>query len=685
MRRTSSIVLFCVSLLLAGPVAAPAWGPMTHMAVNELAWEQAAAEMGSRLCVTPDLRDEFIGGGPCPDIKFTAGASFPIEFHNSPDVALRMIELARTGDRWGKADLAMALGWAGHIFGEVWTAHADDGYPSNKVTLPMPNGSGLNHQVNELVVDLLSYRDRARAQRKIGLAIPARLLEQAMADEAAREGKGNRLAAERIRAAGNGFMKTVSGIRVIAEYLLKERPDLLDEMDEFHTDRREDFDESVSRVTGLLREHGGPLSRAAKAGSADSKDNFFQVGATTSLKDQAKMVWQNWFGKVLNSDADTTVFTLIGYAAVKGSLSTPFLREKFLDVAREMGTASVWGDPRNKQVLARYVEAMLVREDLTYPEILAYAMEGIPPDPKALARRAEQLKAAGLTAAGRKPVTTAQVAEAWREVERLEALNREWPWFWPFRPGPQKAAAAREKAGRLLAFYFEDHPRSGVSAGRVAALLQADRALRSRLYEYKSVPWYNPFQLWQKRKDLTAASEAFLRQEREFAEIFQILNHLAAGGTTLERLTADTRQRLQQTEASLAAVKAQLARCPAWKLPTRHSLKQEIDRLEQGAAELRQRLGVLEGLAAPAAAEPAATTAAGGEPGLQAKVEPDVTVPDGMTLEQAQLAYEKAFSTYQHLAQAAGTDETRIREAAAAANQARRLRDAVQAKIEAGR
>ncbi len=680
MQRTHiGIVMMLVALLgwTAGP--ALAWGPMTHMAVNELAWERAAREMGPGLCVTPDLRDEFIGGGPCPDIKFTAGASFPIEFHNSPEVAVRMIELAKQ-EPWGKADVAMALGWAGHIFGEVWSAHAENGYPSHKVTLPVPNPAGLNHQVNELVVDLLTYRERARAQRKVGLAIPARLLEKAMANEAARAGAGSTMRSDQIRRAGNAFVKTVSGVRVIAEYLLQERPDLLDEMDEFHADRQADFDESVARVTALLREHGRADFRKTRVKSLDERDAWFAAPTQTSLTQKARDFFQHWLGRALHSDTDTTMFTALGYCVVKGSLATPFLRGKFLDIARDMGTASVWGDPRNKQVLARYVEGLLVREDLTYPEILAYAMEGIEPDAQALARQKEQLKKAGLTAGGRKPVTVAQVATAWQEVERIEAVRREWPWFWPFRPGPQRAAEAREKAGRLLAFYFEDHPHLGVAPAQVTALLNADRGLRRMLMEYKQAAWYNPVELWRKREALGKASDAFLTQERSFAETFQVVQQIAAGGASLERLTADTRRRLQETEASLAVVQAQLAKLPPWNLLKRQSLKDEVARLQRGADELRQRLGVLEALAASTApaADPAADPAAAATDGLQWHAESDLDIPAGLTLEQAQQAYQAAYATYQGLTQRPGAAAAEVRAAATEVTRARRVRDILQ-------
>ncbi|RCK80601.1 MAG: hypothetical protein OZSIB_2914 [Candidatus Ozemobacter sibiricus] len=683
--RRMHVVAKVLLVALLGWVGGPAlaWGPMTHMAINELAWEQAAREMGSGLCVTPDLRDEFIGGGPCPDIKFTAGASFPLEFHTSPEVAVRLIALAKQ-EPWGKADVAMALGWAGHIFAEVWTAHTEDGYPNRKITLPVPNPAGLNHQVNELVTDLLAYRERARAQRKVGLAIPARLLEKAMADEAARGGKGGTMRADQIRWAGHTFIKTVSGVRVIAEYLLRERPDLLDEMDDFHADRQADLDESVARVVSLLREHGRADFRKTRAASLDERDGFFAAPVQTSLTQKARDFFQHWLGKALHSDTDTTIFTVLGYGVVKGALATPFLRGRFLDLARAMGTASVWGNPRHKQVLSRYVEGLLVREDLTYPEIIAYAMEGIQPDPQALARQREQFKKAGLTATGRKPVTIAQVAAAWQEVERIEAMRREWPWFWPFRPGPARTAAAREKAGRLLAYYFEDHPHLGVSPARVAALLSADRGLRRALMEYKQVAWYNPVDWWQKRETLRQASDAFLTQERSFAETFQIIQQIAAGGVALERLTADTRRRLQETEASLAAVRAQLARAPAWNLLLRQELQSEAARLQRGADELRQRLEVLEALAATptTTAESTATSTA---EALQRQVEPEVDLPAGLTLEQAQQSYQAAYATYQRLTQRPGAAEHEVRDAATELARARQRRDALQRRLRPAR
>jgi hypothetical protein len=50
-----------------------------------------------------------------------------------------MVALAKTDPKYGLSDVAMALGWAGHLFAEVPSAHTSDGYPNAKITAPLPN------------------------------------------------------------------------------------------------------------------------------------------------------------------------------------------------------------------------------------------------------------------------------------------------------------------------------------------------------------------------------------------------------------------------------------------------------------------------------------------------------------------------------------------------------------------
>ena len=115
MRRAGMLIL---ALLVILPVTLYAWGPMTHLTVNERAYERAIREIGNHLAIPRELADDFIGGGPCPDIKSQGGASFPYKFHNDPDTVVRMIELAKA-DPETESRLIGILHKAQHLFGHL--------------------------------------------------------------------------------------------------------------------------------------------------------------------------------------------------------------------------------------------------------------------------------------------------------------------------------------------------------------------------------------------------------------------------------------------------------------------------------------------------------------------------------------------------------------------------------------
>jgi len=637
--RRQSLFILIVAAVVAGAPGVFAWGPITHMTVNEAAYDRVAAELGPEFAFTGEQRDEFIGGGPCPDLKFAFGASFPIVFHNEPEVGLRLVGVAKNWSEAGLGDVAMALGWAGHIYGEVWTAHAEDGYPSHKLTFTIPKNGGVNHQVNELVCDLLNFRARQRAQAGIGLAVPAQVLAKAMAEEAARDSSLPKpLTPNEIRKGSISFLKTVEGIKVLADYLLRERPDLLEEMDEFHADRQDQFDGSVAKVSELLRENARGNLGKKRSGTLDFQDGFFRLGSEQSIGEQARSMVMQVMARAAHSDSGGDIFTRIGYGVVKTSLKTPLLKDRFMEIAKSIGTKSIWGDDRASRCLSRFVEAMLLRGDLSYPEIIAYAQEGLELDPASVDKQKAQFALAGLTPTGRKPVIGAQVFAALAEVERVEKVNDTWPWFWPWRPGPVGAAEAREKAGRLLAFFFEDHPEYGVSPAKVKQLYEGSKDLRTRNWKYSSLSSvFNPIAKYNARKDVGTASEAFAKQEKLFAGLFQTL----VSGRKPSDLLADAVRRRGQTAAALTNAQAQLKGLPAWNLIARDRKKDEIRKLEKSLEELDTQIESLQSLTAGGTA--AAPT--GVRPTTGA-VDAAVEVPEGLTLERARSDFENAYVEY---------------------------------------
>ncbi|HOT29737.1 MAG TPA: hypothetical protein PLU72_16290 [Candidatus Ozemobacteraceae bacterium] len=652
--------------LLAAPLSA--WGPMTHLAVNTCAWSQAALDARLLRAVPESMKDLFIGGGPAPDIKFNAGDGFPREFHFDPETILRMVDLAKNDPRYGLADVAMALGWAGHLFAEVPSAHTSEGYPSTKLTVPLSNAGYINHQLCELCTDILVYRDMREALRKASVSFPVRLLEASMKAEHERDSKIATMSAERLKTAGNAFLPTAVGVRTIADYLLEERPELLDEMDAFYGERREHFDRSVSDVAAMLREHG--LLKTAKA-SSESADRTYRVRVPLegTLKDKTKTFVYNALYKSLRTGAANDIFTFVACHAIDGIVSNG-LKDKLTEVAGKAVGGSIAGDKRHQQIVIRFVSGLLARHDLTFPEIIAYAIEGIETDPAFVAKRQKQFAALGLAADGRRRYGAADVSAAIAEVKRIEDVRREWPWFWPFRPSLEKLAEARSRASRLMAcMILDDVAAAPVLKSRAEALLKADRALRAAMWNSRSTSWFNPVKKWNARQEFEKAEAALAPQELFFAQLIAVQQEIGTGAdraAKLEKLWNQADIRRREIATCLANARAALAKLPITRLADREKVKDEIRNLENDARAADEYVAALEMLrktgSAPAS-DTASDTAAVSSVALSVSVTPSVTMPEkyaGRTDLELRRLREAAYKTYTALTLSRATDDPEV-------------------------
>ena len=193
------------------------------------------------------------GPVPPPDLRQAAGGTFPEAFHDDIATVLSMVELARREDRFGTADLAEALGWAAHLFAEVPSAHRQTGYSNTKVVFgPGKDFQKANHLIAEFCIDILSYLEADPADREIGLSLPERLLESSMEANRCKDPEGRALSAGVVREHADAFLPTVQGIRLIAEFLARERPELVAEMDAFFADRKQAMAVSIEDVTLML-------------------------------------------------------------------------------------------------------------------------------------------------------------------------------------------------------------------------------------------------------------------------------------------------------------------------------------------------------------------------------------------------------------------------------------------------
>lgn len=649
--------------LLAAPLLA--WGPMTHLAVNTRAWSQAVLDARLLPAVPESMKNLFIGGGPAPDIKFNAGDGFPREFHFDPETILRMVDLAKSDPRYGLADVAMALGWAGHLFAEVPSAHTSEGYPSTKITVPLSNAGYINHQLCELCTDILIYRDRKESLRKATVSFPVRLLEASMKAEHENDPKIATMSAESLKTAGNAFLPTAVGVRTIADYLLEERPDLLDDMDAFFGERRDHIDRSVNDVAAMLREHG--YLKSAKA-STDSADRAYgvRVPLQGTFKDKMKTFVYNALYKSLRTGTANDIFTFVACHAIDGVVSNG-LKDKLTEVAGKAVGGSIAGDKRHQQIVIRFVSGLLTRHDLTFPEIIAYAIEGIETDPASVAKRQKQFASLGLAADGRRKYGADDVSAAIAEVKRIEDVRREWPWFWPFRPSLEKLSEARSTASRLMAYMILDNAAAApVLKTRAESLLKADRALRAAMWNSRSTSWFTPIKKWNARKEYEKAEAALAPQELFFAQLIEVQKQIGTGADSaakLENLRSQADIRRREIKTCLANARAGLAKLPITRLADRERVKDEIRNLENDARAADEYVAALEMLRGTGTASTAGTasdTAGVSSVVLSVSGNAAITMPEkyaGRTDLELRRLRETAYKKYTSLTQARSTDD----------------------------
>ncbi len=652
-----------VVALLAAPLSA--WGPMTHLAVNTRAWSAAALDSRLLRAVPDSMKAAFIGGGPAPDIKFNAGDGFPREFHFDPETILRMVDLAKSDSRYGLEDVAMALGWAGHLFAEVPSAHTSEGYPSTKVTVPLSNAAYINHQLCELCTDILVYRDMKESLRKATVSFPVRLLEASMKAEHERDPKIATMSAESLRTAGNAFLPTVIGVRTIADYLLEERPELLDEMDAFYGERQELIDRSVTDVAAMLREHG--LLETAKT-SVESADRTYRVRVPLqgTLKDKVKTFVYNALYKSLRTGTANDIFTFVACHAIDGVISNG-LKDELMEVAGKAVGGSIANDKRHQQIVVRFVSGLLTRHDLTFPEIIAYAIEGIETDPAFVAKRQRQFAALGLATDGRRKYGAADVSAAIAEVKRIEDVRREWPWFWPFRPSLEKLADARSRASRLMAcMILDDAVAAPILKNRAEALLKADRALRAAMWNSRSTSWFTPIKKWKARQEFEKAEAALAPQELFFAQLIAVQREIGTGAdraAKLEKLWNQADIRRREIKTCLANARAALAKLPITRLADREKTKDEIRNLENDERAADEYVAALEMLRKTSPAPTSGTasdTATVSSVALSVSGASAVTMPEkyaGRTDLELRRLREAAYKKYTALTLSRQTDD----------------------------
>ncbi|MBF0543843.1 MAG: zinc dependent phospholipase C family protein [Candidatus Riflebacteria bacterium] len=666
-----------------------AWDPLTHMIINETAYQQALTESGSDLIITAENYQIFVGGAPSPDMRQTGGPNYPVSFHNDIETIKRMIEIAKDNPKFGVEDVLMALGWAGHLFAEVPSAHTSTGYPNTKISCTVQNPKGLNHSISEFAVDLLTYHENKALLAKAEVVFPIRLLESAMAEELKNGTTKATLTAEEIKSAANAFLPDVVGIKAVAEYLDKNRPELFDELDSFYSDRREPLKTSINDVKNFLLDFARRDFKKSLNGSADGVDSV-GIALNGSLTQKGKQLALGILGKALKTGDGSDAVTMISYYFVRAGLSNSLWRDSFLKAAFASNPATGSSDQgRNQKIFNRYLEGLLTRYDLTYPEILAYAQQGYENDSATVEARKAQFVKQGLKGDGRKEVKIEEAMVAVREVERIETVRNQWPWFWPWRPDDLQLAEAREKASRLISYAISDgNLMTGDLLQRANYLLDISKSLRKEITDYKNISIINPLEKFRKNKELSALSETCGKEERILSEIIRIKLALGQGSdssTKLSTMQNQTLKRISETENNISQAKVLYGQTPTWNLVKRDLLNDNIKQLEQSLNNLKEYLEVLNlssGAASSAlpsstgfavASAPLVIENSGGDCGQNLYSVNSVKASPSYL--KALANFEKAYKSYSDLIQKKKADDPEVKQALLNLQEANRMKN----------
>ncbi|MBF0406645.1 MAG: hypothetical protein HQM10_04780 [Candidatus Riflebacteria bacterium] len=370
--------MFC-SLIIIFSLLLPelyAWGPIAHMKINYIAFDRAAANMKNSFVIPQAMKDNFVGGGPAPDIRQTMTNPFLELFHNDIPAVLEMIKIARQNQEYGTEDVAEALGWAGHLFAELYSAHTPRGYPATKKTFRF-NDLGANHLITEFCVDLITYWEMRKEFKSQRLFVPEKLLESAMSSKKALYKNTFPLSASQIRNQTSNFIPTVIGIRIIAEYLISERPEMIKQMDEFFSDRNRAFSESIEDVTLMLESYGRKGLSKELSGSADENIKYDKPSGTLAAR--AKTFVLNRISRALDSELFNSFINTSGRISMKGTLSTQTLREHFKKIVQRFANSKAQTNTPKEILVRRFMEGLLLHKDLSFIQVLSFAEEGVSP------------------------------------------------------------------------------------------------------------------------------------------------------------------------------------------------------------------------------------------------------------------------------------------------------------------
>jgi len=219
------------------------WGPLTHMSIAMDA-DIKVPEMNSFLAGTsePD-----IGAGGL-DIA-SKGVSSNYDVYHDSDFIDAMIEVAQTKPEPEKTRLlSRAAGYKSHRLGDS-IAHKKGGYPNAKVIFSKAENYKTNHTCTEFFVDLISYSKKQKQfdQMKLDF-IDTDTLGEVTKLYAAKKGTSITVSPETIKKNILKHQATVMLDLALCRYLVKNKPEMVKEIDQFFSDRKNGVDFEVGGI-----------------------------------------------------------------------------------------------------------------------------------------------------------------------------------------------------------------------------------------------------------------------------------------------------------------------------------------------------------------------------------------------------------------------------------------------------
>jgi hypothetical protein len=368
--------LLLVICLLFLSEACFAWGPLTHMWINYQAYLQARDTPGFILPKDENspLVKAFIQGAPSPDIREMLDG-FPVTLHGNQEVIMKMVDRAIRNPKYGMTDVAMALGWAGHFFGEEWTAHKDGataGYPNAKTLFTVAGSQKTHHDINELMVEIYLYHKYKNKMASWLSEMPVTLLFDTIKEDGLSAATNTQ---KQIIDTENLFRFSSLGAKTIAQHLEKYRPRIIADIDRYFADVQPEIDLSIQFVRDDLLKKKAVNITKKNMGSVDASLPS-KLNAQTALN----MIKQS--NAVRNFEVGLTGIISGLLSKIQGIVDANptqlFFESKpgkkvLEELQNTLNSKVPKGDTDYKNTMGRFVLGLLVRTDWGFEDVLQYA------------------------------------------------------------------------------------------------------------------------------------------------------------------------------------------------------------------------------------------------------------------------------------------------------------------------